>query len=210
MARYTDPVCRLCRAEGIKLFLKGERCNTPKCAITRRNYRPGQHGQARIKPTEYSLRLREKQKARRFYGVGERQFSNYYGVAATSKGVTGEQLLRGLEMRLDNVICRLGFAASRPQARQMVKHGHVHIERNGVKRRVDIPSFQIRVGDTITVPENSRNFVKTVIATGTAARVPNWLTSDHDNLVGKVLTKPNREEIDSPIKEQLIVEYYSR
>lgn len=210
MARYTDPVCRLCRAEGIKLFLKGERCNTPKCAITRRNYRPGQHGQARMKPTEYSLRLREKQKARRFYGVGERQFSNYYSVAATSKGVTGEQLLRGLEMRLDNVICRLGFAASRPQARQMVKHGHVLVERNGVKRRVDIPSFQVRVGDTISIPEKSKKFVQTVIATGTAARVPNWLTADHDNLVGKVLAKPSREEIDSPIKEQLIVEYYSR
>ncbi|MBM3269174.1 MAG: 30S ribosomal protein S4 [Candidatus Sericytochromatia bacterium] len=210
MARYTDSVCRLCRAEGIKLFLKGERCNTNKCAITRRAYRPGQHGQARVKPTEYAVRLREKQKARRFYGVGEKQFSNYYSDAAAHKGVTGEQLLRLLEMRLDNAVVRLGFAASRPQGRQMVKHGHFLIERNGVKRRVDVPSFQVRIGDTITVGEKSKEFVKHVIATGVAARVPNWLTTDHDILVGKVLAKPAREEIDSPIKEQLIVEYYSR
>ena len=210
MARYTDPVCRLCRAEGIKLFLKGERCNSGKCAITRRNYRPGQHGQARVKPTEYGVRLREKQKARRFYGIGERQFSGYYEVATRKKGVTGEALLQLLESRLDNAVVRLGFAASRPQARQMVKHGHFLLERNGVKRRVDIPSFRIRVGDVLTVAESSKEFVKNVIATGTAARVPNWLTADHDQLVGKVLSVPTREEIDSPIKEQMIVEYYSR
>lgn len=210
MARYTDSVCRLCRAEGTKLFLKGERCNTPKCAITRRNYRPGQHGQGRTKPTEYGVRLREKQKARRFYGVGERQFSNYYEDAAHHKGVTGEQLLRLLEMRLDNVACRLGFAASRPQARQMVKHGHFLVERDGVKRRVDIPSFSVRAGDVIMAAEKSKDYIKLIIATGTAARVPNWLTSDHDTLVGKIVAKPSREEIDAPIKEQLIVEYYSR
>jgi small subunit ribosomal protein S4 len=211
MARYTDSVCRLCRAEGIKLFLKGERCNTPKCAVTKRAYGPGMHGPtSRIKPTEYRVRLREKQKARRFYGVGEKQFSNYYGDAAAHKGVTGEQLLRLLEMRLDNAVVRLGFAASRPQGRQMVKHGHFLIERNGVKRRVDIPSFQLKVGDAVFVAEKSKDFVKQVIATGTAARVPNWVTTDQDNLVGRVLSKPTREEIDSPIKEQLIVEYYSR
>ncbi|MBU6428132.1 MAG: 30S ribosomal protein S4 [Cyanobacteria bacterium REEB65] len=205
-----DPVCRLCRAEGIKLFLKGERCNTGKCAITRRNYRPGQHGQARVKPTEYGVRLREKQKARRFYGIGERQFTGYYEVATRKKGVTGEALLQILESRLDNVVVRLGFAASRPQARQMVKHGHFLLERNSIKRRVDIPSFRVRNGDVLTVAEGSKEFVKNVIAAGTAARVPNWLAADHDQLVGKVLSVPTREEIDSPIKEQLIVEYYSR
>ena len=210
MARHTDPVCRLCRAEGIKLFLKGERCNSNKCAITRRNYRPGQHGQARVKPTEYGVRLREKQKARRFYGIGERQFSGYYGVATRRQGVTGEALLQILESRLDNVVVRLGLAASRPQARQMVKHGHFMLERNGVKRRVDIPSFRVRTGDVITVAESSKDFVKNVVAAGTAARVPNWLTADHEQLVGKVISTPTREEIDSPIKEQLIVEYYSR
>lgn len=210
MARYTDPVCRLCRAEGIKLFLKGERCNTGKCAITRRNYRPGQHGQARVKPTEYGIRLREKQKARRFYGVGEKQFSNYYDTAAHTKGVTGESLLGLLEVRFDNVVARLGFACSRPQARQMVGHGHFMVERNGVKRRVDIPSFMLRIGDTISVAEKSKEFMKNVIALGTNARVPNWLTADPEALVGKVIALPAREEIDSPIKEQLIVEYYSR
>ncbi len=210
MARYTDPVCRLCRAEGIKLFLKGERCNSNKCALTRRNYRPGQHGQARVKPTEYGIRLREKQKARRFYGIGERQFSGYYEVATRKVGVTGEALLQILEGRLDNVVVRLGFAASRPQARQMVKHGHFQLERNGIKRRVDIPSFRVRTGDVLTVAEGSKDFVKNIVAAGTAARVPNWLTADHEQLVGKVLSVPTREEIDSPIKEQLIVEYYSR
>lgn len=210
MARYTDPVCRLCRAEGIKLFLKGERCNSNKCGITRRNYRPGQHGQARVKPTEYGIRLREKQKARRFYGIGERQFSGYYEVATRKVGVTGEALLQILEGRLDNVVVRLGFAASRPQARQMVKHGHFQLERNGIKRRVDIPSFRVRTGDVVTVAEGSKDFVKNIVAAGTAARVPNWLTADHEQLVGKVLSVPTREEIDSPIKEQLIVEYYSR
>ncbi len=210
MARYTDPVCRLCRAEGIKLFLKGERCNSNKCGIVRRNYRPGQHGQARVKPTEYGIRLREKQKARRFYGIGERQFSGYYEVATRKVGVTGEALLQILEGRLDNVVVRLGFAASRPQARQMVKHGHFQLERNGIKRRVDIPSFRVRTGDVVTVAEGSKDFVKNIVAAGTAARVPNWLTADHEQLVGKVLSVPTREEIDSPIKEQLIVEYYSR
>ncbi|MBI6545456.1 MAG: 30S ribosomal protein S4 [Cyanobacteria bacterium NC_groundwater_1444_Ag_S-0.65um_54_12] len=211
MARYTAPVCRLCRAEGIKLFLKGERCNTPKCAISRRNYRPGQHGQARIKPTEYSLRLREKQKARRFYGIGEKQFANYYQFASRKTGVTGEALLRLLERRLDNVVVRLGFAGSRAQGRQLVSHGHILIERNGVKRRVDIPSFLVRVGDVIAVFESSRDMVKQLIAAGgTAVRIPNWLMSDPEALTGKVLAEPAREEIDSPIKEQLIVEYYSR
>jgi small subunit ribosomal protein S4 len=194
----------------VKLFLKGERCNSAKCAITRRNKRPGQHGMARQKPTEYAVRLREKQKARRFYGVGEKQFSNYYGVATRTKGVTGEQLLRLLELRLDNVVARMGLAASRPQGRQLVKHGHFLIERNGVKRRVDIPSFKVRVGDIITVAEGSQEFMKNIVGSGTVARVPNWLTADAENLTGKILTQPMREEIDSPIKEQLIVEYYSR
>lgn len=206
MARYTDPVCRLCRAEGIKLYLKGERCNTGKCAIVRRSYRPGQHGQARHKVSEYGLRLREKQKARRIYGVLERQFAEYYQKASRKVGVTGESLLQLLEMRLDNVIYRMGFAPSRPMARQMVRHGHIAV--NG--RRVDIPSFQVKPGMIVSVPEGSQTFVKNVMATSTLPRVPAWLTFNPDALTGTISKAPAREDIDSPIREQLIVEYYSR
>lgn len=206
MARHTGPVCRLCRAEGIKLFLKGEKCNTGKCPIVRRAYRPGQHGQARHKVSEYGLRLREKQKARRFYGVGEKQFVIYYELATRKKGVTGERLLQLLETRLDNVVHRLGMAPSRPAARQMVGHGHFAI--NG--HRVDIPSFRVRVGDKVTVAEKSADFVKQVAAQTPIAKVPNWLNVDLEKLTGSVVAIPAREDIDTPIRENLIVEYYSR
>jgi small subunit ribosomal protein S4 len=206
MARHTGPVCRLCRAEGIKLFLKGEKCNSGKCPIVRRAYRPGQHGQARHKVSEYGLRLREKQKARRFYGVGEKQFSLYYELAARKKGVTGERLLQLLETRLDNVVHRLGFAPSRPAARQLVGHGHFTV--NG--RRVDIPSFRVRIGDKVGVMEKSTDFVKKTAAVTPVAKIPNWLVVDAEKLSGSVVGVPAREDIDTPIRENLIVEYYSR
>lgn len=206
MARHTGPVCRLCRAEGIKLFLKGEKCNSGKCPIVRRAYRPGQHGQARHKVSEYGLRLREKQKARRFYGVLEKQFVGYYELATRKKGVTGERLLQLLETRLDNVIHRLGFAPSRPAARQMVQHGHIAI--NG--RRVDIPSFRVKVGDKVSVLEKSAEFVKRLAAATPVAKIPNWLTVDLEKVTGSVVAIPAREDIDTPIRENLIVEYYSR
>lgn len=206
MARHTGPVCRLCRAEGIKLFLKGEKCNTGKCPVVRRAYRPGQHGQARHKVSEYGLRLREKQKLRRFYGLGEKQFVGYYELATRKKGVTGERLLQLLETRLDNVIHRLGFAPSRPAARQMVGHGHVQV--NG--RRVDIPSFRVKVGDKIQVQEKSTDFAKRSAAITPVSKVPNWLTVDTEKLTGSVVAIPAREDIDAPVRENLIVEYYSR
>ncbi|MNX42554.1 30S ribosomal protein S4 [compost metagenome] len=206
MARHTGPVCRLCRAEGIKLFLKGEKCNTGKCPVVRRAYRPGQHGQARHKVSEYGLRLREKQKARRFYGLGEKQFLGYYELATRKAGVTGERLLQLLETRLDNVIHRLGFAPSRPAARQMVGHGHVLV--NG--RRVDIASFRVKVGDKIQLTEKSTDFGKRSAAITPVAKVPNWLTVDTEKLTGSVVAIPAREEIDAPVRENLIVEYYSR
>lgn len=206
MARHTGPVCRLCRAEGIKLFLKGEKCNTGKCPVVRRAYRPGQHGQARHKVSEYGLRLREKQKARRFYGLGEKQFLGYYELATRKAGVTGERLLQLLETRLDNVIHRLGFAPSRPAARQMVGHGHVLV--NG--RRVDIASFRVKVGDKIQLTEKSTEFGKRSAAITPVAKVPNWLTVDTEKLTGSVVAMPAREEIDAPVRENLIVEYYSR
>lgn len=206
MARYTDPVCRLCRAEGIKLFLKGDRCNSNKCAIVRRAYRPGQHGQARVKMSEYGLRLREKQKVRRVYGVSEKQFRMYYDKAAHGRGVTGEVLLATLERRLDNVVYRLGLAASRPQARQFVRHGFVEV--NGV--RTDIPSFIVKPGQVIKVVEKKTAFFKARLEGVTAPRVPAWLVFEADKLTGNVTRLPAREEIDTPANEQYIVEYYSR
>lgn len=206
MARYTDPVCRLCRAEGIKLFLKGERCNTPKCAISRRGYRPGQHGQARIKPSEYAIRLREKQKVRRVYGVLEKQFRSCYERATRVRGVTGEVLLAMLEKRLDNVIFRLGLASSRPQARQFVRHGFFAVD--GV--RTDIPSFQVKPGMVIKVVEKKESFFKARLEGVTPPRVPSWLELDAGNLTATVKAQPTREENDTPAVEQYIVEYYSR
>jgi len=206
VARYTGPVCRHCRREGLKLFLKGERCYTDKCAIERRNYPPGEHGQARPKFSEYSIQLREKQKLRRIYGVLEGQFRRYYDKASRQPGITGENLLTLLESRLDNVIVRLGFAASRRQARQMVRHGHWTI--NG--RRVDIPSYQVRENDVIAIKfETGANQVIRD-ATELVAQVPAWLQADHDQLTAKVLRKPERAEIAAPVQEQLIVELYSK
>jgi small subunit ribosomal protein S4 len=188
MARVTDPKCRQCRREGVKLFLKGER------------------GRGRIKQSEYLLQLREKQKTRRYYGVLEKQFRNYYEKASRRQGITGEELLRMLEMRLDNVVYRLGFAASRAQARQLVRHGHFHV--NG--RRVNIPSYQVRVDDVISMRPGSTAEAAVRSATDLTASVANWLQADHDNLTGKVLRQPDREEIDTPVQEQLIVELYSK
>jgi small subunit ribosomal protein S4 len=206
MARDTGPKCKQCRREGIKLFLKGERCLTEKCAIERRSYPPGEHGRGRIKQSEYLLQLREKQKARRYYGILETQFRSYYERATRVSGITGEELLRMLELRLDNVVYRLGFASSRAQARQIIRHGHFHV--NG--RRVNIPSYQVRPGSVVTLKPGSP--VEQVVrdATDLIASVPAWLQADHDNVSGKVLKAPERAEIDAPVQEQLIVELYSK
>lgn len=210
MARYTGAVCRLCRREGVKLYLKGDRCYSDKCAVVKRAYAPGQHGQAqaRKKTSEYGIQLREKQKARRIYGVLETQFRNYFEKAERQKGVTGENLLRLLELRLDNVVYRLGFANSRVEARQLVRHGHFTV--NG--RRVNIPSFMVRVGEQIGISESSKKSPKISEISELAAHktVPAWLEMDKDALVGKVMALPAREDIDVPIQEHLIVELYSR
>jgi small subunit ribosomal protein S4 len=206
MARDTSPQCKQCRREGMKLFLKGERCLTDKCGVERRAYPPGDHGRGRMKQSEYRLQLREKQKARRFYGVLEGQFRTYYDKASRQPGVTGENLLRLLETRLDNVLVRLGFAASRRQARQLVRHGHWSV--NG--RRVDIPSYHVRPNDVIAVKAGTG--AETIIrdATELISSVPAWLEADHDSLTAKVLRLPDRDEIVTPVQEQLIVELYSK
>ena len=206
MARDTSPKCKQCRREGMKLFLKGERCLTEKCAIERRSYPPGEHGRGRIKQSEYLLQLREKQKARRYYGVLEKQFREYYAKASRQDGITGENLLTLLERRFDNVLVRLGFAASRRQARQLIRHGHWTI--NG--RRVDIPSYQVREGDVIAVKAGTPADAIIRDATELTAQVPAWLQADHDALTAKVLRKPERAEIAAPVQEQLIVELYSK
>ncbi len=208
MARYTDPVCRLCRREGVKLYLKGERCYTDKCAIDRHGYAPGQHGQGRKRTSEYGLQLREKQKARRVYGVLEKQFHAYYEQAARHKGITGDRLLALLETRLDNVVYRLGFAASRPEARQLVKHGHFSV--NG--RRVDIPSYQLKAGETVSLREKSALSpkFKDLLEAAEGKTVVAWLERDMIARTGRVARFPAREEIDVPVAEQLIIEYYSR
>lgn len=208
MARYKGPVCRLCRREGTKLYLKGDRCYSDKCAVDRRTYAPGQHGQSRKKLSEYGLQLREKQKARRFYGVLEKQFRNYFVKADRQKGVTGDNLLRLLERRLDNVVYRMGFASSRPEARQLVKHSHFTV--NG--KKVNIPSYQVRVGEEIAVHEGSLSSEKFKELAELAAHKtpPAWLEVDAQNLKGRVVALPNREDIDLPLEEHLIVELYSR
>jgi small subunit ribosomal protein S4 len=206
MARDTGSQCKLCRREGEKLYLKGARCYTDKCGVDRRSYPPGQHGLTRQRQSEYRLQLREKQKARRFYQILEKQFRSYYDKASRQKGVTGENLLRLLECRFDNVLVRLGFAASRRQARQLINHGHWTV--NG--QRVDIPSFQLREGDVIAVVDKSS--AKDVISEATAmtAAVPAWLQADHDALNARILRLPERGEITTPVQEQLIVELYSK
>ncbi len=206
MARDTSPQCKQCRREGQKLFLKGERCLTDKCGFERRAYPPGDHGRGRQKQSEYRVQLREKQKARRYYGVLEGQFRRYYDKASRQQGITGENLLTLLERRLDNVLVRLGFAASRRQARQMVRHGHWTV--NG--RRVDIPSYQVREGDIVALKGESPAEPLIREATELTAQVPPWLQADHDSLTAKVLRKPERREITTPVQEQLIVELYSK
>jgi small subunit ribosomal protein S4 len=206
MARDTGPQCKQCRREGQKLFLKGERCLTDKCGVERRSYPPGEHGRGRVRQSEYRQQLREKQKARRYYQLLERQFRNYYEAATRQPGVTGENLLRLLETRLDNVLVRLGFAASRRQARQLVGHGHWQV--NG--RRVDIPSYQVKPDDVISIKSGSAAADVVRAATELTAAVPPWLQADHDSLTAKVLRLPERSEISTPVQEQLIVELYSK
>jgi small subunit ribosomal protein S4 len=207
MARYTGPVCRLCRREGMKLFLKGAKCFSEKCPVEKRNFAPGQHGKDRKAKIEgYGLQLREKQKAKRIYFALERQFRNYFETAARQPGVTGELLLQQLERRLDNVAYRLGWAVSRRQARQLVRHGHVTV--NG--RKVNIPSFQVSVGDEIKVREKSKNLTTIEIAKDFNQGQVNWLEADRDGLKGRVTALPKREDINLPVNEQLIVELYSK
>ncbi len=208
MARYTGAVCRLCRREGKKLFLKGERCYSEKCSVGIRAYAPGQHGQGRKKSSEYGLQLRAKQTARRFYGVQENQFHHYFEIAERKQGVTGDNLLRILESRLDNVVYRIGFASSRAEARQLVGHGHYEV--NG--HRVDIASYLLKAGDVITVCEKSRGLdkIKAIIEANSARPVPQWLDVDFNTFTAKVVNLPERDQIDAPVEEQLIVEFYSR
>lgn len=208
MATNHDPKCRQCRREGLKLFLKGARCYTKKCAVDRRNFPPGQHGGGpQKKMTEYATQLREKQKMKRYYRVLEKPFHNYLTEAERRRGVTGENLLVLLELRLDNVVYRLNLGASRAQARQIVGHGHITV--NG--RRVDIASYIVRPGDTVALHEDSRKLPPALeTLRGIGRRVPDWLTFDPNTLSGKVLAAPTREQIDAPVEEQLIVEYYSR
>ncbi len=208
MARYRGAVCRLCRREGMKLFIKGERCYTDKCAVERRNYPPGAHGQGRIKYSEYAVQLREKQKIRRIYGVLERQFRRTFEAADRAKGITGEGLLLLLERRIDNMVYRLGFANSRAEARQLVRHGHFLVD----KRKVNIPSALVKVGSEITVRERSRQIKRIQEALELSQRrgVPEWLEVDRQAMVGRVKRYPAREELTMPMNEKLVVELYSK
>ncbi|MHB2018008.1 MAG: 30S ribosomal protein S4 [Candidatus Xenobia bacterium] len=220
MARYTGPVCRLCRRETEKLFLKGERCFTAKCAVEKRNFPPGQHGQGRKKSSQYAIQLRQKQKLRRIYGVSEKQFRRYFDKADRQMGNTGENFLKLLERRLDNIVYRLGFGASRSQARQIVCHGHITV--NG--KKVDIPSYMVKPGDTLSIKEKNKesseknvqaykNFLgnlQTRLDSVVGRGMPGWLEIDAANRTGKILAIPSREEIPTAINEQLIVEFYSR
>lgn len=207
MARYTGAVCKICRREGIKLFLKGERCLTDKCAIERRPYPPGEHGRRRLKVTEYSRQLREKQKVKKTYGVLEKQFRRYYSLAVRQKGITGENLLRLLELRLDNVVYRAGFAFSRAEARQLVRHKHFSV--NG--RPVNIPSYRVKVGDLISpVDKEVLPRIQEAAKSSSKAEVPEWLEVDSEKITAKVKALPTRDQIDLPVQEQLIVELYSK
>ena len=208
MARYTEACCRLCRRENMELYLKGERCFTDKCAIKRRNYPPGQHGQARVKVSSYGIQLREKQKVRRIYGILEKQFRGYFEEADRMKGVTGENLLCLLEKRLDNIVYRMGFASSRSEARILVRHGHFKV--NG--RKVNIPSFQVKVSDVIELREKSRtiNSINEALEAVVRRGIPQWLELDKDGYKGVVKANVTREDLTTPIQEQLIVELYSK
>ena len=208
MARYTDSVCKLCRREGQKLFLKGARCYADKCAVTRRAYAPGQHGQGRKKTSEYGLQLRAKQTARRYYGVLESQFVRYYEMATKKEGKTGDELLILLERRLDNIVYRLGWANSRAEARQLVVHGHFTV--NG--RRVDIPSYLVKPGDAVSIKDTSRKSekIKSVVESNASRPIPKWLDENREALTGRIAALPTREEIDLSVDETLIVELYSK
>ncbi len=208
MARYTGADCRLCRRETTKLFLKGDRCYTDKCAVERRPFPPGQAGKKRPRDSEYRVQLREKQKAKRIYGLLEKQFRIYYELATRQKGITGENLLRLLESRLDNVVYRLGFAKSRDEARQIVRHNHITV--NG--RKVNIPSYRVRPGEVVAIANKSKDLlvIKTALISSEKTEVPGWLEVDIEKLQGKVLSLPTREMIDAPVREQLIVELYSK
>ena len=208
MARYNEEQCRICRREGQKLFLKGDRCYSDKCSVIRRNYAPGQHGQKRTKLSEYGTQLREKQKTKSFYGVGEKQFRGYFEMASSKKGITGENLLKILESRLDNVVYRLGFGISRPQSRMLVTHGNVEV--NG--RKVNIASYLVKPGDVVAIREIRKDnpIVKANLEGGVKRPVPAWLEVDTAKLSGKVVRIVDREEIDLPVEEHLIVELYSR
>jgi small subunit ribosomal protein S4 len=208
MAHYVGPVCKLCRREKTKLFLKGTRCESPKCPIEKGRPPPGEHGRGRVRESEYLLQLREKQKAKRFYGILEKQFRSYYAEAARSKGVTGEELMRICESRLDNVVYRSGLAMNRPMARQMVSHGHFQV--NG--KKVNIPSFRVKPGDTITVKQRSRSMGRLIenVSYAEGREIPDWLSSNLKDLTVNVLALPERHQVDVPVQEQLIVEYYSK
>jgi small subunit ribosomal protein S4 len=208
LARYLGPKCKLCRREGTKLFLKGNRCYSEKCAIERRSYAPGEHGQRRQKLSEYGVQLREKQKARRIYGILERQFRRYFDRAEREEGVTGDNLLQLLERRLDNVVYRLGFAASRSEARQVVRHGHITVDEG----RVDIPSYLVDEREIVAVAEKSRSLprIQENVEEARARDTVAWLSADYDKLQGTVLALPSREQIDVPVSEYMIVELYSR
>ena len=208
MGRHIDPVCKLCRREGMKLFLKGDRCFTLKCAIEKRNYPPGDHGQRRSKPSEYGLQLREKQKMKRIYGIQETQFRNYFEMAERQKGITGENLVRLLEQRLDNVVHRLGLGASRAQARMLIVHGHFRV--NG--RRVTIPAHLVRAGDVVEVAPASRDreVIKIALEGAKKRRVPSWLELDAATFKGTVRSLPGKEEMAIPVQEQLVVALYSK
>jgi small subunit ribosomal protein S4 len=206
LARYTGPVCKQCRREKQKLFLKGQRCYTAKCGVEKKPYPPGLHGRARIRESEYLIQLREKQKARRFYGVLEKQFRHYYEEASRSKGVTGEELLSLLERRLDNVVYRAGFAASRRQARQLVNHGHFRV--NG--KKATIPSYRVRVGDVITTREKSNDLIAIRHALDTSPPPPEWIRVDASTVKAEVAALPRRDQVDIPVQESLIVELYSK
>jgi len=208
MARYKDEQCRICRREGQKLFLKGSRCYSDKCSVSRRNYAPGEHGQKRKKLSEYGTQLREKQKTKSFYGVGEKQFRKYFVMASNKKGITGENLLQILESRLDNVVYRLGFGLSRAQARQLVNHGQFDV--NG--KKVDIPSYLVKPGDVISVREikKENKTIKANIEANSARPIPTWLELDSEKLSGKVIKLASREDVDIPVEEHLIVELYSK
>jgi len=208
LARYTESVCRLCRREGLKLFLKGERCYTDKCAIERRNYPPGQHGQGRSKFSEYATQLREKQKVKRMYGLMERQFRRYFHLAERARGITGETLLQLLEQRFDNMIYRMGFSTSRAEARQFVRHGHFLVD----GRKVDIPSYLLRPGQVVSVRERSRTVARIVEAMAQAERrgVPDWLEVEREAFTARVKALPTRNDLTMPINEKLVVELYSK